>query len=75
MNSTKYFLVLVALMSIPVVTYIKSACAYEDLFRVRALSSYNGNCNWERGNGRCNTDSDCCPGRECNAFSFCQACR
>lgn len=28
-------------------------------------------CARQRGDMRCNTDSDCCPGRECDSFQFC----
>lgn len=29
-------------------------------------------CVKERGDGRCNVNADCCSGRECNSFGFCQ---
>ncbi len=75
-NTHKVFLV-VALLSVPAVTYFNSlygVCSEEEEFRARPLASSNGSCNWERGDKKCNTNGDCCPGRECSAFGMCQDC-
>lgn len=70
MTIIKKISTLLALLSIPAVTTLYSACYGEDTFKSRPSNV----CNWERGDGRCNIDGDCCPGRECSAFGFCQSC-
>lgn len=32
-------------------------------------------CRQERLDKRCNNDSDCCPGKQCNSFGMCEVCR
>jgi len=49
-----------------------AACSGEDSFKSQSLSQ--GFCNSERGDGRCDTDGDCCPGRRCSAFGMCEDC-
>lgn len=34
----------------------------------------NEDCNYERLGGRCNSDSECCPGKQCTAFGYCEPC-
>lgn len=29
-------------------------------------------CDWERSDRRCNDDSECCPGKRCTAFNYCE---
>lgn len=38
-------------------------------------SAAEGTCNKERGDKKCNSSGDCCPGRQCNSFGFCEYCR
>ena len=76
MKTTKKLFLMVALLSVPAVTTFGSlygACQGEG-FRARPVRSSNGFCSWERGDKRCNTDGDCCPGRECSAWGMCQKC-
>jgi hypothetical protein len=35
----------------------------------------NISCDWERSDGRCNSNEECCPGKECHeTFGYCQPC-
>ncbi len=71
MKMIKKLSVIIALLSIPAVITLYAECYGEETFRARPI---NGVGNWERGDGRCNLDSDCGPGQECSAFGLCQAC-
>lgn len=31
-------------------------------------------CTWERSDQRCNDSSECCPGKMCNSFGYCELC-
>lgn len=31
-------------------------------------------CDWERFDGKCNSDSECCPGKQCSSFGYCELC-
>ena len=78
MKFARYTFFISALLTVPVVTYVTflyAACSDEETFAVHPLSNDSSNCNWERGDSRCNSSEDCCPGRECDGFGFCQACR
>lgn len=70
-----YIGIVLALLSLPFVTSISAlyaACCGEDSFMSRPRAQ--GICNWEQGDGRCDTDGDCCPGRKCSAFGICESC-
>ncbi len=61
----------IALLCIPVAISLYGACCGEEVFRSHPFGRSGS---WERGDGRCNLDSDCGPGRECSAFGMCQLC-
>lgn len=29
-------------------------------------------CTWQRSDSRCNDSSECCPGKECSSFGYCE---
>lgn len=31
-------------------------------------------CTWERSDRRCNDNSECCPGKSCSSFGYCELC-
>ena len=71
MRMVKKISAIVVLLSIPAAITLYAECAGGESFRARPIT---GNSNWERGDGRCNLNSDCGSGQECSAFGFCQAC-
>ncbi len=71
MTTIKKLSAIVVLLSIPVVVTIYGECCEENRFRARPI---HGAANWERSDGRCNLNSDCGPGQECDGFGFCRAC-
>jgi hypothetical protein len=34
----------------------------------------NASCEWARRDAKCNEDEDCCPGKRCTSFGYCQSC-
>lgn len=52
--------------------YIKSAC-WPNIQRLGRFCCPD-KCNIERTDGRCNDDSECCPGRRCSSFGYCEPC-
>jgi hypothetical protein len=65
----KYLLVSLALMAVPAMSSLKAECTDGDLEDDGSPARI---CLKERGDGRCNFNNDCCNGRECNSFGFCQ---
>jgi hypothetical protein len=69
----RHVYLLLAILALPLVTSVLySTCCGEESFMSRPASS--GICNWEKGDGRCDSDGDCCPGRKCSALGFCESC-
>lgn len=69
MNFPSIFLS-ICLLAIPAISSLKAMRYEEESFITEQSDA--GICTKERGDGRCNADSDCCDGRECNSFGFCQ---
>ncbi len=70
-----YAYIILALLSIPAmasITSLYATCCGEESFMARPSS--NGMCSWEQGDGRCDGDGQCCPGRKCSALGFCENC-
>ena len=65
----KYLILSMTLLTVPVVSSLIAACDDDEL---DYEESSEGVCMKERGDGRCNVNSDCCSGRECSSFGFCQ---
>ena len=71
MTTIKKLSAIIALLSIPAVITLYGECAGEETFRARPV---DGVAIWERSDGRCNLNSDCGTGEECDAFGFCKKC-
>ena len=77
MNSTNKLFLVLALVAAPATLYVTSlysACCGDDQ-RNRSAACPMMNCSYERGDKRCNMSSDCCPGKQCNSFGYCERCR
>ncbi len=51
-----------------------SALLYSECDGDSAANS-EATCNKERGDKKCNGSGDCCAGRQCNSFGYCEYCR
>jgi hypothetical protein len=78
MSIYKKMFVAVALLTVPGVSLVSSlyatCCDHESFKRRGVIACPTRGCPWERGDGRCNKNQDCCPGRQCSAQNFCEAC-
>ena len=74
MNRLSVFLLLitVTLGATLVVKHGFAACCGSDQREPSVCP--NISCEWERSDGRCNDSEECCPGKECDVFGFCQRC-
>lgn len=52
---------------------IYSACC-GDVQRNTTCACPFYNCTWERSDSRCNDESECCPGKRCSPFGYCEPC-
>ncbi len=67
--------IILALLSLPIATSVQSLnaeCYGEETMMSRPGSL--GICNWEQGDGKCDSDGDCCPGSNCSGNGFCVPC-
>lgn len=62
MNMKTFISITLFVLAIPTTYYVGS---------LYAVSGDATLCARQRGDMRCNNDSDCCPGRECDAFQYC----
>lgn len=54
---------------------LATCCGRSDFRNREGSVCPNFNCNYERGDKHCSSDSECCPGKQCNSFGFCERCR
>ncbi|MBA3954247.1 hypothetical protein H0X48_02930 [Candidatus Dependentiae bacterium] len=74
-NLTFSYLCMLALFSIGIITLQKTlfgACCGKEQREQSACP--NESCDWERSDTKCNQDDECCPGKRCNSFGYCERC-
>lgn len=72
LNPISFFLSL-CMMTFLAFPFLQAACCGDQ--QRESSSCPHINCNWERTDRKCNDDSECCPGKECTSFGFCELCR